>query len=271
MTLDDRSSGLRLPLWRRLLGERPDETVLRAIFHSLIVLTVAVLGYDLLGRLGEASSVADWLPAETTELQPYLPSVRPDIAPDEGRPSDAPKPELSEPMVIELVSGGRLEATGTITPGTAERFKAEIDKRGDYVKTVVLNSPGGSVHDALAMARLIRDRHLGTLVEAGGYCASSCPLAFAGGVTRTAEKGASVGVHQVLAVPAAGTQLAGADDQAAFDQAQKISAECQRHLVAMGVDPRVWMHAMETPPDKIFYFTQDELEEYRLATAARKT
>ena len=48
-------------------------------------------------------------------------------------------------------------ATGTITPGISEAFAAEIAKRGDYVKTVVLNSPGGSVGDALAMGRLIRD------------------------------------------------------------------------------------------------------------------
>jgi hypothetical protein len=273
MTLDDRSSGPRLPLWRRLLGERPDETVLRGIFHSLLVLTVTVLGYDLFARLGEASSAPAWLPGETTEFRPYLPSARPDVAPDQEHPSDAPRAELSKPMAIELVSGGRLEATGTIAPGTAERFKAEIDKRGDYVKTVVLNSPGGSVQDALAMARLIRDRGLGTLVEADGYCASSCPLVFAGGIERTAEKGASVGVHQVLAVPVAGAPLAEAGAGTSFNDAQKVSAECQRHLVAMGVDPRVWIHAMETPPDKIFYFTSDELQEYQLATGprARKT
>ena len=263
-----------LSLWRRLLGARPDETVLRGVFASLVTLTVTVLGYDLLARLGEPSPAMDWLPGETTEVQPYLPSVRPDItAPDDDRPDRVLKAELSEPMTIELVAGGRLEATGTITPGTAERFQSEIDKRGDYVKTVVLNSPGGSVQDALKMARLIHDKRLGTLVEKGGYCASSCPLVFAGGITRTAEKGASIGVHQVIALPVAGAALAEADDRASFNLAQEISAECQRHLVEMGVDPRVWIHAMETPPDKIFYFTNEELEQFRLVTSphARKT
>jgi len=267
MNIGDQPSGPALPLWRRVLGARPDETVLRGVFASLVGLTITVLGYDLLARLGEAPSTADWLPGETIELQPYLPSVRPDIAvPDEGRPSGAPKAELSEPMVIELVSGGRLEATGMITPGTAARFKAEIDKRGDYVKTVVLNSPGGSVQDALAMARLIREKRLGTLVENDGYCASSCPLIFAGGVMRTAEKDASIGVHQVISLPAAGAPLVEAGAGASFNLAQKISAECQRHLVDMGVDPRVWIHAMETPPDKIFYFTAEELTQLKLAT-----
>ena len=36
-------------------------------------------------------------------------------------------------------------ATGTIMPGTAKAFADEIDKRGAYVKTVVLHSPGGSL------------------------------------------------------------------------------------------------------------------------------
>jgi len=49
------------------------------------------------------------------------------------------------------------------------------------VKTVVLRSPGGSVQDALAMGRLIREKQFATEVEAGRYCASSCPLVFAGG------------------------------------------------------------------------------------------
>ena len=51
------------------------------------------------------------------------------------------------------------------------KFAAEVSKRGDYMKTVVLNSPGGSVADALAMGRLIRDRNFATEIEPGQYCA----------------------------------------------------------------------------------------------------
>jgi hypothetical protein len=168
---------------------------------------------------------------------------------------------LQKPMTLELVSDGRLEAFGAITPGTAERFAQEIARRGDYVKTVVLNSPGGSVRDALAMGRLIRDKGLDTRVEAAGHCASSCPLVFAGGVARTAGKNASIGVHQVFAVTPEG---AAADTGMA--QAQRVSAECQRHLVGMGVDAQVWIHAMETPREELFYFTPKELMDLKLAT-----
>jgi hypothetical protein len=58
---------------------------------------------------------------------------------------------MAKPMTFELVGGGRLMATGIITPGVSAAFAAEIGKRGDYVKTEVLNSPGGAVADALAM------------------------------------------------------------------------------------------------------------------------
>ena len=49
----------------------------------------------------------------------------------------------------------------------AERFADEIAKRGAYVKTVVLHSPGGSVQDALKIGRLIRERNFNTEVEDG--------------------------------------------------------------------------------------------------------
>ena len=64
----------------------------------------------------------------------------------------------------------------------------------------MLNSPGGSVADALAMGRLIREKKFATEVEAGKYCVSSCPLVFAGGVDRRAGDKATIGVHQVAAI-----------------------------------------------------------------------
>ena len=264
------TSAPRRPLWRRLLGERPDETVLRAVFRTLLVLTVIVLGYDLAERMAASPPMPVEMPAgEEPALQPYLPSARPGVAPaDETRPGRAPPDALRRPMTIELLSGGRLEARGTITPGTAARFVAELDKRGDYVRTVVLDSPGGSVDDALAMARLVRQRRLDTRVEATALCASSCPLVFAGGVSRIAEKGSAIGVHQVFAAGRPGGQPL-PDAAEGMAQAQRVSAECQRHLVAMGIDPRVWISAMETPPQAMFYFTPAELLEFKLATPQR--
>ncbi len=141
-------------------------------------------------------------------------------------------------MTFDLRADGRLIATGTITPGTAAAFAGEIDKRGGYVKTVVLHSPGGSVTDALDMGRLIRKKGFATEVEDGRYCASSCPLVFAGGVERHAGAKAAIGVHQVTAI---GHEGAAPDD--GMQHVQRVSAECQRYLRDMGdrrsgLDPR---------------------------------
>jgi hypothetical protein len=132
------------------------------------------------------------------------------------------------------------------------------------VNTVVLHSPGGSVIDALDMGRLIRKKGFATEVEDGRYCASSCPLVFAGGVERRAEAKAAIGVHQVTAVAHDGTTHPADGVQ----RVQRISAECQRYLRDMGIDALVWIHAMETPVDQLFYFKPEELLVLKLATPA---
>jgi hypothetical protein len=50
--------------------------------------------------------------------------------------------------------------------------------------------------------------------------------------------------------------------------AQNISARCQRYIGDMGVNLQVWVHAMETPHDKLFVFKPDELKSLNLVTAA---
>jgi hypothetical protein len=256
------------------LADNPDEAVLRWIFRSVVTVTIAVLAADLAAQNGWiAWPDAVTSPAEVRQASPGLdlPSIAPPIlAPllpgGDKRAMPLPQPEgaLSKPMTFDLVSGGRLLANGTITPGISESFAAEIAKRGDYIKTVVLNSPGGSVSDALAMGRLIRERKFSTEVEAGKYCASSCPLVFMGGVERRAGDKAVIGVHQVAALRTATNGLVRDE----MSVAQNISATCQRYLREMGIDLQVWVHAMETPHDKLFVFKPEELKALNLVTSA---
>jgi len=129
---------------------------------------------------------------------------------------------------------------------------------------VVLNSPGGSVTDALAMGRLIREKRFATEVGAGKYCVSSCPLVFAGGVDRRAAEKATIGVHQMTVMRSASN----GPPRDEMSVAQNISARCQRYLGDMGVSLQVWVHAMETPHDRLFVFKTDELKSLNLVTAA---
>jgi hypothetical protein len=254
------------------LADNPDEAVLRFIFRGVVAVTLAALALDLatMNGLLKSDDIA-LTPAETRENAPGfgLPAMPAILAPwlpgGDRRLAPLPQPDgsLRKPMAFELVGGGKLMATGTITSGVSEAFAAEIARRGDYVKTMVLNSPGGSVGDALAMGRLIRDKKLATEVEAGKYCASSCPLVFFGGIERRAGDKAAIGVHQIFAMNAS-DPTAPRDD---MSDAQRISARCQRHLGDMGINLQAWVHAMETPKDRLFIFRPDELKSLNIVTA----
>jgi hypothetical protein len=251
------------------LAGNPDDAVLRFIFRCIVAVTVAVLVADLASVNGWTAP-SDPLPDTPGTPTLTLPSILAPLLPGGDRrltPMPQPDGRLGKPMTFELVGGGRLMATGTITPGISEAFAAEVARRADYIKTVVLNSPGGSVADALAMGRLIREKKFATEVEAGKYCASSCPLMFFGGVERRAREKAAIGVHQVFALASA-ENVAVRDD---MSDAQRISAKCQRYLGDMGVNLQVWVHAMETPKDKLFVFKPDELKSLNIVTAAAET
>jgi hypothetical protein len=51
-----------------------------------------------------------------------------------------------------------------------------------------------------------------------------------------------------------------------MDDAQRIAASAESYLREMGVDLGVWVHAMQTPKDEIYYFSPAELLELKLAT-----
>ncbi|WP_291864764.1 hypothetical protein [Bradyrhizobium sp.] len=264
----------RFRVW---LSDNPEESVLRWLFRSVATVTVAVLALDLAGMNGFLNNAQmAGTPSEVTRVSPamdqptIMPSVLAPLLPgSDKRLMALPQPDgaLARPMTFDLVGGGRLLATGTITPGISEAFAAEVSKRSDYIKTVVLNSPGGSVTDALAMGRLIRESKFATEVAAGKYCASSCPLMFAGGIERRVGDKAAIGVHQVAALGSASVGL----PRDEMSVAQNISARCQRYLGDMGINLQVWVHAMETPHDRLFVFKPEELKSLNIVTATAPT
>jgi hypothetical protein len=266
-----RSSTLR-QRFHAWLSDDADEAVLRWIFRGVLTVTIVALTADLARMEGwTADPDAAAPPAEIGVDSPAfdpgtVPSILAPQLPDGDKrliPLPQPGGAMAKPMTFELVGGGKLLATGTITPGISQSFAAEVGRHGDYIKTVVLNSPGGSVTDALTMGRLIRERKFATEVEAGKYCASSCPLVFAGGIERRAGERATIGVHQVAAIRSA-TADPPRDEMSV---AQNISARCERYLADMGVSLQVWVHAMETPHDRLFVFRPDELKSLDVVTA----
>ncbi|CCE02708.1 hypothetical protein [Bradyrhizobium sp. STM 3809] len=253
----------RIKAW---LAGHPDESLLRWVFRTILVVAVGALAADLVESNGvRVSSDAAPPPLDVQRDPPDAPADPSLLTPLLKRLMPLPKddPALEQPITLELRGGGRLYATGTITPGSARAFADEVERHGEYVRTVVLNSPGGSVADALAMGRLIRTKKFATEVEAGKTCASSCPLVFAGGIERRAGERAMIGVHQIAAVRSANVTRSDND----MSLAQNVSARCQRYLSDMGIDLKVWVHAMETPHDQLFTFKPDELKSLNLVTS----
>ncbi|UXN74550.1 hypothetical protein N8D56_05300 [Devosia sp. A8/3-2] len=166
---------------------------------------------------------------------------------------------LDQPLEIALGTGGQLRLTGA-----AERFAAEIAAQGEYVQTVLLDSPGGSVVDALAIGDLIHEKGLATEVAAGSFCASSCPIVFASGLERIASADAAIGVHQIYASAMSGDPLRAAG--VAMADAQSTTADIIAHLTKTGVDPAMWLHALQTPPDQLYYFSAEELTTLKIVT-----
>jgi len=257
-------SVLRQRLHRWLAGNA-EAQVLRWLLRVLLIATVSVLALDLSAMTGFKP---ESLWREVTE-QPVLPDMPPvttdvPVTPDGGRrvvPARKADGAMAKPMTFSLGKNGRLIATGMIAPGSADAFAAEVNARGEYIKTVVLSSPGGSVSDALEIGRLIRTKGFATEVEKDKICVSSCPLVFVGGVKRAAGANAIIGVHQVFA-----PDPAEAARHDTMSEAQRVSARCQRYLADMGVDLKMWVHAMETPKDRLFIFPANELRELNIVT-----
>ena len=178
-----------------------------------------------------------------------------------SRPSQ-PGPGIDPDMPRRLTAsreGDALLLRGAITVGDAERVIPEFGNLD--LATVILDSPGGSVSDAIAIGAAIRRAELDTVLNPAAVCLSACPYAFAGGVTRTIHDDATFGVHQhsfdaSAILPAA---LAASD-------IQKGQAQVLRHLDAMGVDLRLMGPAMETPAEEIYVLVREELEKWRVVT-----
>lgn len=255
----------RVPFRRRLLARLAaigDGGIIRFAFFGMLIGTLCVLYVDY-----RELNAAD-VPVFATPMLPLLPARDPSSS-DFG-----PVPQLTTawdlleaPLTITLTGGGLLQLTGTIDIGAFDRFLAEIDARGEYVTTVALDSPGGSVSDAIAIGSVIRARGLSTSVADGALCASSCPLILAAGVERRAAPQAAIGVHQIYATtPSDALTAVLRDAVAATSEAQSTTALITRYLTDMGIDPALWLHALETPPQSLYYLTLDELAAYRLAT-----
>ncbi len=244
---------------------------LRWIFAAQIAFAAVLIGADLTRILPTLLTPSD-APELTQPIGPgdqtrrFAPS---DLAPRTATPGTRPIPTTTDmPSRLDFVAADWngdpvITLTGDIAPGDATRFAEFLDAQSTPPVTAFLNSPGGSVQDALAIGRTLRTAGINTEMTASDICLSACPYLLAAGTTRTADPEALIGVHQHYfgentALPAF----------LAVSDIQRGQGEVMRYLDDMGVDPLIMQHALTTPPDEIYLLTPSEQETYNLTTPA---
>jgi hypothetical protein len=230
----------------------------------LIGVLIFQLGLAVLlfwGDLGEGLRLPGFGPQAPELTEPIRPGdqtrrFRPERAPSPGQPM--PETALPDRLVLTPVSGGRAALLeGTIEVGDAERIVKQLSELTPPPEELYLNSPGGSVRDALELGRYLRREGFNTALRDGDICYSACPYLLAAGETRTVPDSASVGVHQhyfgkSTLLPAF----------VAIEDIQRGQGEVMRYLNDMGIDPLVMQHALVTPPDEIYVLLPEELRRY---------
>ncbi|MBR0871342.1 hypothetical protein JQ633_13320 [Bradyrhizobium tropiciagri] len=140
---------------------------------------------------------------------------------------------------------------GDVAEGDTEAAEALIKTANDadrLISAVRLDSPGGSLAEAVKLAALIRRAKLPTIVAAGSRCASACFIVFAAGNEKFASYEAAIGVH-------------GVSDKFGHETAQTREATIAMARVAsgFGVPPRIIAQMVTTHAHEIAWLTPDDL------------
>ena len=155
----------------------------------------------------------------------------------------APKEEFAATSNVRVMPGGNeVEINGSFSAAVAPAL-ASVLKQEPRVRTVRLESPGGSIQSALAVATIMRDHGMDTYV--GRSCMSACTLAYLGGHQRSLGPAARLGFHQASAAGVA---------------PDRLDPMLRQAYAQSGVPPGFIDHVLRTPPDSIWFPDRDELK-----------
>lgn len=134
-----------------------------------------------------------------------------------------------------------------LKPDYSKSTPEEVFKnRLAFQKTVVLDSSGGDVSEAMKIANLIEKSYANTEVPKGGRCYSSCFLIWAGGARHLL--GGEIGVHRIT--------LAGNDTNIAKSEKVVVPASqsVESYLLRVGIPRRIVDKMNETSSSDLFKF-----------------
>lgn len=147
-------------------------------------------------------------------------------------------------QVTLSLDGRRLHLEGPVGMGDARRVQA-LAARAPGLRLVELDSPGGRLKEAAALAALVRASAWQTRTV--GVCESACTLIHLAGSRRQLMPGAKLGFHR-----ASGGTLNPVLDRLA-------NHELERTYRAAGLSDHLLTRAMATPPSRMWHPARDEL------------
>lgn len=163
----------------------------------------------------------------------------------------------SEVYVLNVNKDLDVVIDGPILAGDDSKFRHIADTYGSKIKSVILNSPGGSVPDGLRIAELIHSLELNTNIPEGDRCLSACFYLFSAGKQRNAD--GALGVHQ-MSIPG--------DNKGDISIIQTYLSRVTRIINNSRIDPVVLDIMLATAPTEIYVFNKDELSTFNIGSAA---
>jgi hypothetical protein len=145
----------------------------------------------------------------------------------------------------------------------AEATQCAVKRGGDsfIANTIVkLNSPGGSVHDAIELGRIFRKERLIADVS-GGQCDSACVLVYAGAVVRLGRNtGGKIGIHQ----PYYEVPKDRFDADAFRREYTAMLNELRAYFREMNVAERLADEMLKTSPSEMRFLSSSEQDSFGL-------
>lgn len=117
-------------------------------------------------------------------------------------------------------------------------------------RTLVLNSPGGLIATALAIADEVNEDGFATVIPSWAGCYSACAFIYLAGADRAVL--GELGVHQFNA------------DEPDLDVAQRMMADVLEILGRFETAPELISLMLRTPPEDMYVFDADEIVRFEL-------
>jgi hypothetical protein len=164
---------------------------------------------------------------------------------------------IANPGVIPVVF-----ANGPIVEGDAERLRnalAQVPRDNSGMKTLALNSPGGSVEAAYKMASVMDSVGVSTVVPPSETCASACAaILFIAGKFHIVAEGGRLGLHTCYnGLTKIGDELCN----------ESIASFAVQHGTAYG---SVFAFMRHTSPGKVIWFSADMADCWGLSRYPQK-